>query len=167
MPIVFVFPDVFVVIQTVGKIWRAKVAFCVESYVVLNLHHPPPPLSLSSIALSSLVLSWFAMPKVDSRDKVGGKRCRAYAAERWSGGMEGLGGGASALLPRCIHGLALYALAALIRTAYVWALCHPSQLTALAIALAVALLALRTAPRDGIVITSGLSPPPPCKGQDS
>jgi hypothetical protein len=68
--------------------------------------------------------------------------------------MEGRGGGASASLPRRILGLALYALAAVIRTACVWASRRPGQSTALAAALIAALLALRSALRDGIVISS-------------
>jgi hypothetical protein len=56
------------------------------------------------------------------------------------------------LLPRCILGLALYALTALIRTACVWALHCPSLSTALAAALTAALLASRSAPRDDILL---------------
>jgi hypothetical protein len=76
--------------------------------------------------------------------------------------MERLGGGASALLPRCILGLILYALAALIRTAYTWALQHHGHATALTVMLALVLLVLRSALRDGIVISSGLPPPLSC-----
>ncbi len=73
--------------------------------------------------------------------------------------MEGRGGGASALLPRRILGLALYALATLIRTACVWASHCPDRLKALAGALTAVLLASRSMSRDGIVILSGSFPP--------
>jgi hypothetical protein len=105
-----------------------------------------------------LVLTLFAMPKVNPRNTVGGERPRSRS-ER-AGAMEGLGGGASALLPRRILGLALYVLTVLIRMLYVWTLRRPGQSMALAAALAVALLALRSAPRDGIIISSGSFPPP-------
>jgi hypothetical protein len=75
------------------------------------------------------------------------------------GGMEGWGGGVSALQPRRIPGLVLYALAALIRTRYAWALRWPSRLMVLAAALAALLLALLSAPWGGIIILSGLFPP--------
>jgi hypothetical protein len=97
------------------------------------------------------------MPKVNPRNKVGGKRHQTRTVG--GGGMEGRGGGVSSLLPRCMLGLALYALATLIRRAYTWASRHPSRLTALAVALAAALLASCSAQRDGIVILSGLFPP--------
>ncbi len=72
--------------------------------------------------------------------------------------MEGWGGGASKLLPRCILGLALYALVALIRMRCMWALRYPSRLTALAAALTAALLASHSAPRDSIVILTASFP---------
>ncbi len=70
-----------------------------------------------------------------------------------------MGGGASTLLPRHILGLALYALATLIRAAYAWALRRYGRLTALAAALASALLASHSVLRDCIIISSGLFPP--------
>jgi hypothetical protein len=94
-----------------------------------------------------------------------GRRWGANAAmleQQLGGGMEGLGGGESVLLPRCSLSLALYALAALIRMVYTWASCCPGRLTALAAALAMALLALHSVPRDGIIISSGLFPPLSC-----
>jgi hypothetical protein len=51
-------------------------------------------------------------------------------------------------------GLEFYALATLIRTAYAWALRCPGQLTAPTAVLAMVLLALRSALRDGILISS-------------
>jgi hypothetical protein len=36
----------FLSFRQVHKIWHAQVAFCVESFVVLDLHCPPPPLPL-------------------------------------------------------------------------------------------------------------------------
>jgi hypothetical protein len=76
--------------------------------------------------------------------------------------MEGRRGGASALLPRRILSLALYLLATLIRMACVRASRRPGRLMALAAALTAALLALRSVPRDGIIILSGASPPLSC-----
>jgi hypothetical protein len=73
--------------------------------------------------------------------------------------MEEIGRGASTLLLRCILGLALYTFAPLIRMVYMWASRHPGHFTALAVALAMALLALHSVPRDGIVILLELSPP--------
>ncbi len=61
-------------------------------------------------------------------------------------------------MPRYILGLALYALDALIRMAYAWALHCPSWLAALIVALAAVLMVSCSAPRDGIVILSGLFP---------
>jgi hypothetical protein len=54
-------------------------------------------LSLSSFALLCLVLSLFAIPKVDPRNKEEGKRCRTHAAG--GRGMEGWGGGAARHCP--------------------------------------------------------------------
>ncbi len=73
----------------------------------------------------------FAIPKVNPRNEVVGKRHRARAAGgtgRWRGWEE-----VRAPLPRCILGL--------IKMAYTWASHRPSRSTALAMALAVALLA--------------------------
>jgi hypothetical protein len=57
-----------------------SVEFCVESSVVLDLHLCPPPTFFSSFARLSLVLSLYAMLKVNPRNKVGGKRQRAHLA---------------------------------------------------------------------------------------
>jgi hypothetical protein len=122
---------------------------------VLDLHQPPPP----SVLLP--YCPWYCNC-LQCRRSTQGTRWGANAAmllQRGARGMEWLGGGASALLPRCILGLALCALAALIRTAYVWALHCPGWSAALAAALAMALLTLRSVQRDGIVISSRLSPP--------
>jgi hypothetical protein len=56
----------FFVIQKCGKIWRTQVTCCMLSCVVLNLPH-----SFFSFSLSLLVLSSFAMPKVNPRNEVG------------------------------------------------------------------------------------------------
>jgi hypothetical protein len=71
-----------------------------------------------------------------------GTRWGANAAplvQRWGGGMEGQGGGGGASLPRCILGLALYALTALIMMACTWALRCSGRLTALLAMLAATL----------------------------
>ncbi len=72
-------PDMFIKYGALGS-------FCVESCcVVLDLHQCPPSLSLL-LPVMSLVLSLYAMPKVDQKNKVGGKRHRACAAEGWGDG---------------------------------------------------------------------------------
>ncbi len=97
------------------------------------------------------------MPKVKPSNKVGGKHHHACAAGGGGGGEAG---------KRCKRVAAplhpwpgIVPTSLLIRMVYAWASHHPGWLTALAVALAMALLALSCAPRDGIIILSGLFPP--------
>ena len=67
MAISFVIQVFFLKFRNEPKRWRAPLAFCWLSCVVLISTPPPPP----SLFFSKEVLSLFAMPKVDPRNEVG------------------------------------------------------------------------------------------------
>ena len=67
MAILFVIQVFFLSFRNEPKRWCTPLAFCWLSCVVLISTPPPPP----SLFFSKEVLSLFAMPKVDPRNKVG------------------------------------------------------------------------------------------------